>query len=143
MRPDDGRMVPAFVTQALSGAPLTVAGTGEQTRSLCYVDDTVRGLLALAASGHPGPVNLGNPHELTVGEIAEAVRDLTGSHSTVQYVPAAVDDPHRRCPDISLAGAVLGWTPDVDLSDGLRRTLDWFAADPGAGRPAVTVDSAR
>jgi dTDP-glucose 4,6-dehydratase len=143
MRRDDGRMVPAFVTQALSGAPLTVAGTGEQTRSLCYVEDTVRGLLALAGSGHPGPVNLGNPHEMTVHEIAQAVRALSGSGSPVEYVPAAVDDPHRRCPDIGLARDVLGWAPEVDLTEGLRRTLAWFAADVDGERPAVTVDSAR
>ncbi len=143
MRPDDGRMVPAFVTQGLSGAPLTVAGTGEQTRSLCYVDDTVRGLVALARSGHPGPVNLGNPHETTVAEIAETVRELTGARSRTEFVPAAVDDPHRRCPDIALARDLLGWAPDVDLADGLRRTLDWFTGHPAAERPGVRVDSAR
>ncbi|WP_020659544.1 NAD-dependent epimerase/dehydratase family protein [Amycolatopsis benzoatilytica] len=128
MRADDGRMVPAFVTQALSGAPLTVEGSGRQTRSLCYLDDTVAGLLALAASGHPGPVNLGNPHELSVREIAEQVLAITGSRSRIVHVAAAEDDPRRRCPDISLARRVLGWTPRVSAGEGLRRTADWFAA---------------
>ncbi|QFU91857.1 NAD-dependent epimerase/dehydratase family protein [Amycolatopsis sp. YIM 10] len=127
MRPDDGRMIPAFAGQALRGKPLTVAGTGEQTRSICYVDDTVTGLLALAASGHPGPVNIGNPHELTVLEIAEEIRRLTGTRSTVRHIDAAEDDPRRRCPDIGLAEAELGWKPAIDPAEGLARTIRWFA----------------
>ena len=128
MRPGDGRMVPAFVSRALAGEPITVSGTGTQTRSLCHVDDTVRGLLALAASGLPGPVNIGNPVERTVHEVAELVRDLAGSDSEIVAVPAAADDPRRRRPDIGLARHELGWEPRIGLEDGLRRTLDWFAA---------------
>jgi dTDP-glucose 4,6-dehydratase len=127
MRADDGRMVPTFIRQALAGEPLTVAGTGEQTRSVCYVDDTVRGLLALAASDHPGPVNIGNPHELPVREIAAEIRTLVRSTSPLRRVDAAVDDPKRRCPDITLARTALGWRPEVDLAEGLRRTIAWFA----------------
>lgn len=128
MRADDGRMVPTFITQALSDAPLTIAGSGEQTRSLCYVEDTVRGLCALARTDHPGPVNIGNPHELSVLRLAEEIRSAIGSHSTVEYVDGAIDDPKRRCPDISLARRELGWQPGVDRVEGLRRTIDWFAA---------------
>ncbi|GAB2785473.1 NAD-dependent epimerase/dehydratase family protein [Amycolatopsis magusensis] len=127
MRAGDGRMIPAFVTQALRGEPLTVAGTGQQTRSICYVDDTVTGLLALAASGHPGPVNIGNPHELTVLEIAEEVLRLTGSQSEIEYIEAAEDDPRRRCPDIGLAKTELGWAPETAPAEGLRHTIKWFA----------------
>jgi dTDP-glucose 4,6-dehydratase len=127
MRADDGRMVPTFVRQALAGEPLTVAGTGRQTRSVCYVDDTVRGLLALAAGDHRGPVNIGNPQELPVRDIATEIRDLVGSGSPLRRVAAAVDDPKRRCPDITLARAELDWRPEVRLSEGLRRTVEWFA----------------
>ncbi|MFI1460391.1 UDP-glucuronic acid decarboxylase family protein [Nocardia carnea] len=127
MRADDGRMVPTFIAQALAGAPLTVAGTGEQTRSLCYVEDTVRGLHALANSGHPGPVNIGNPHELSVRSLAEQIRAALGSRSALEYIDGAVDDPQRRCPDITLARRELGWEPRVDRAEGLRRTIDWFA----------------
>ncbi|MEU3622862.1 epimerase [Amycolatopsis coloradensis] len=126
MRSDDGRMIPTFLTQALSGEPLTVAGTGQQTRSLCYVEDTVRGLLALAGSDFPGPVNLGNPHELTVLAIAEEILSVTGSSSAIEYIDAAVDDPARRCPDISLARRELGWAPEIDLAQGLPLTVDWY-----------------
>ncbi|MGW4487340.1 NAD-dependent epimerase/dehydratase family protein [Amycolatopsis sp. NPDC004368] len=126
MRVNDGRMIPAFFTQALAGEPLTVTGTGEQTRSICFVEDTVRGLVALARSDHPGPVNLGNPTELTVREIAEHVREITGSGSAVERIAAVVDDPRRRCPDISLAREVLSWKPKIDADDGLRRTAAWF-----------------
>ncbi|MBW0101314.1 UDP-glucuronic acid decarboxylase family protein [Pseudonocardia sp. KRD291] len=136
MRPDDGRMVPAFLGQALAGKPLTVAGTGEQTRSLCYVDDTVGGLLALAGSGHPGPVNIGNPQERSVREFAEAINDLVGLGSPIGHVPAAVDDPCRRCPDITLAREQIGWEPEVELSDGLARTSAWFAARMPVADPA-------
>ncbi|MFG3619292.1 UDP-glucuronic acid decarboxylase family protein [Nocardia sp. NPDC047654] len=127
MRTDDGRMVPTFIAQALSDAPLTIAGTGEQTRSLCYVDDTVRGLLALAATDHPGPVNIGNPHEISVRRLADEIRSVTGSRSVVTYVEGAIDDPKRRCPDITLARRALGWEPSVGRAEGLRRTIDWFA----------------
>ncbi|GDY33373.1 UDP-glucuronic acid decarboxylase family protein [Gandjariella thermophila] len=135
MRGDDGRMVPTFIRQALAGEPLTVTGTGAQTRSICYVDDTVRGLLALAASDHPGPVNIGNPHELAVRDIAAEIRALAGSSSPIRRVAAAVDDPKRRCPDITLARAALGWRPEVGFSEGLRRTLAWFAETGLPARP--------
>jgi dTDP-glucose 4,6-dehydratase len=127
MRTDDGRMVPTFIAQALAGAPLTIAGTGEQTRSLCYVEDTVRGLTALASTDHPGPINIGNPHEITVRDLADEIRAMTGSRSVVHFVDGAIDDPKRRCPDISLALRELGWQPLVTREDGLRRTIDWFA----------------
>lgn len=130
MRADDGRMVPTFITQALADAPLTIAGDGEQTRSLCYVDDTVRGLRALARTDHPGPVNIGDPHELSVRRLAEEIRAAIGSRSTVEYVEGAVDDPRRRCPDISLARRELGWRPVIGRAEGLRRTIDWFAGRP-------------
>jgi dTDP-glucose 4,6-dehydratase len=134
MRSDDGRMVPTFCRQALRGEPLTVAGTGLQTRSLCFVDDTVAGLIALARSDFGGPVNIGNPTELTVRAAAELIRELAGSTSTIQLTPAAVDDPQRRCPDITLARERLGWEPRVDYRSGLSTTVAWFrmaADDPG------------
>jgi dTDP-glucose 4,6-dehydratase len=130
MRVDDGRMIPAFLHQAMAGEPLTVTGTGAQTRSVCFVEDTVRGLLALARSGHPGPVNIGNPHELTVRQVAERITEITGSRSPIELVDAVVDDPQRRCPDISLARDVLGWEPKIDADDGLRRTAAWFRGEP-------------
>ncbi|MGK8489670.1 UDP-glucuronic acid decarboxylase family protein [Nocardia asiatica] len=132
MRTDDGRMVPTFIAQALAGEPLTIAGTGEQTRSLCYVLDTVRGLLALASTDHPGPVNIGNPHEVSVRCLAEEIRAMTGSRSPVTYVESPVDDPQRRCPDISLARRRLGWWPMVTRAEGLHRTIDWFAGRASA-----------
>ncbi|MFF9558742.1 UDP-glucuronic acid decarboxylase family protein [Streptomyces albus] len=134
MREDDGRVVPTFVKQALSGAPLTVMGDGSQTRSLCYVDDTVRGILALAHSAESGPVNIGNPHEITVRELAEHIRELTGSASALSYTDAHPDDPQRRRPDISKAGRLLGWEPRVPLLDGLKKTI---AAFSGADGPAA------
>ncbi|MBW4720547.1 UDP-glucuronic acid decarboxylase family protein [Saccharothrix obliqua] len=124
MRPDDGRLVPTFLRQARQGEPLTVHGDGTQTRSLCYVDDLVRGLLAMAESPHPGPVNLGNPEEVTVLEVARRVIEATGSTSTIRHVAAMVDDPRRRRPDIGLARRLLGWRPEVPLDEGLRRSLD-------------------
>ncbi|MGW0246834.1 UDP-glucuronic acid decarboxylase family protein [Nocardia goodfellowii] len=135
MRTDDGRMVPTFIAQALSNAPLTIAGSGEQTRSLCYVEDTVRGLIALAAAEHPGPINIGNPHEVSVRELAAEIRAATGSESPLVQIDGAIDDPQRRCPDISLARRELGWWPTIDRAAGLRRTIDWFAAR--ASQPLV------
>lgn len=128
MRLDDGRAVPTFAGQAQAGQPITVAGDGSQTRSLCFVDDTVAGLLALAASDQAGPVNIGNPHETSVLRVAETVRDLAGSVSPIVFVARPVDDPSRRCPDITLARRALGWEPRVHLLDGLRRTLEWTLA---------------
>ncbi|MFI2432903.1 UDP-glucuronic acid decarboxylase family protein [Streptomyces sp. NPDC018693] len=126
MRTGDGRAVPAFVAQALDGVPLTVAGDGGQTRSLCYVDDTVEGVLALAASAEPGPVNIGGEEEITVLELARRVIDLTGSASRIRFVERPVDDPARRRPDTSLARERLGWTPRVGFEEGLERTVGWF-----------------
>ncbi|BFV61019.1 SDR family oxidoreductase [Kitasatospora sp. CMC57] len=127
MRPTDGRAVPTFITQALAGRPLTVAGDGTQTRSICYVDDTVSGILAAAAGEHHGPINLGNPVELSVLELAEHIRELCGSASPVEFVERPGDDPTLRRPDIGLARSVLGWQPVVDFDKGLRMTIDWFA----------------
>ncbi|MFD7657672.1 UDP-glucuronic acid decarboxylase family protein [Actinosynnema sp. NPDC059797] len=124
MRPDDGRMVPTFLRQALAGEPLTVHGDGLQTRSLCHVDDLVRGLLAMADSGHLGPVNLGNPEEVTVLEVARRVVEFTGSSSVIEHVDAMTDDPRRRRPDISRARDLLGWQPGITLAEGLRRSFD-------------------
>ncbi|MGM1059402.1 UDP-glucuronic acid decarboxylase family protein [Saccharothrix sp. Mg75] len=124
MRPDDGRMVPTFFRQALAGEPLTVHGDGTQTRSLCHVDDLVRGLLSMADSDHAGPVNLGNPEEVTVLEVARRVVEITGSDSGVRHVEPMVDDPRRRRPDISLARDLLGWQPEIPLDEGLRRSFD-------------------
>ena len=128
MRLDDGRAIPAFMSQALAGQPLTVAGDGSQTRSLCYVEDTVDGILALAASDHPGPVNIGSTEETTMRDLAERVRDLAGSSSPIEYVELPSDDPQQRRPDASLAADVLGWEPRFDMEEGLKRTLEWFAA---------------
>ncbi|WP_062350471.1 UDP-glucuronic acid decarboxylase family protein [Herbidospora yilanensis] len=127
MRPHDGRAIPTFIRQALAGEPITVTGTGEQTRSICYVDDTVSGILTLADSDFAGPVNIGNPAETTMTELARQIRDLAGSRSPITYVGRPVDDPHRRCPDTSLAAARLGWRPTVPATAGLRRTIRWFA----------------
>ncbi|WP_405794791.1 NAD-dependent epimerase/dehydratase family protein [Streptomyces longwoodensis] len=126
MRTGDGRAVPAFVAQALDGAPLTVAGDGSQTRSLCYVDDTVEGVLALAASGETGPVNIGGGDEITMLELARRIIELTGSASRIRFVERPVDDPGRRRPDTRLARERLGWAPRIDWSEGLERTIGWF-----------------
>src|SRR3954463_15516125 len=129
MRPHDGRAIPTFVRQALAGEPLTVAGDGTQTRSVCYVDDLVRGVLALASSGPRGRVNIGDPTEMTVRRIAEDVVAATGSRSPIVHVERPVDDPEVRRPGIELARSALGWSPEVAWADGLGRTVDWFAAE--------------
>jgi dTDP-glucose 4,6-dehydratase len=126
MRPNDGRAIPTFIRQALAGEPVTVAGDGSQTRSVCYVDDLVEGLLRLLRSDLPGPVNIGNPHELSMLELAERITRLTGSASQIAFVPRPTDDPTIRQPDITLARTALGWEPKVDLDDGLARTIAWF-----------------
>jgi dTDP-glucose 4,6-dehydratase len=126
MRVEDGRAVPAFFAAALEGRPLPVFGDGTQTRSLCYVDDQVEGLLRLLVCAHTGPMNLGNPDEVTVSDLAEAVQEAVGSHPGVSYSPAPVDDPKVRRPDTTLASETLGWRPQVSLSEGLARTADWF-----------------
>ena len=130
MRPHDGRVVSSFVVQALSGAPLTCYGDGTQTRSFCYVDDLVRGLVAMLDATAAGPVNLGNPVEYTVAELAQEVLRITGSSSAMEYHPLPIDDPTRRRPDITMARSLLGWRPQVPLEDGLRRTIRWFQDRP-------------
>ena len=126
MRLDDGRALPAFMGQALRGEPITVFGDGSQTRSFCYVDDLVEGIYRLLMSDETGPVNIGNPDEVSIKEFAEEVVALTGSKSTISYKDLPADDPKTRKPDISKARRVLGWEPTVDRADGLRRTLDYF-----------------
>jgi len=130
MRPSDGRAVPTFVRQALEGKPLTVFGDGSQTRSFCYVDDLIRGLVALAESGEHLPVNLGNPGEFTLNELAEVVLRITESKSEVVYEALPVDDPQVRQPDITRARQLLGWEPQVQLEEGLRRMLPSFGREP-------------
>ena len=126
MRPDDGRAVSNFLVQALQGKPITVYGDGSQTRSFCYVDDEVRGFLALLDSGYVGPVNIGNPVEYTIRQLAELAVDVTGSGSEIVTAPLPVDDPARRRPDIGLARSLFEWEPDVDLRTGLTRTAEYF-----------------
>ncbi len=123
MRPYDGRAIPTFVRQALASQPLTVFGDGSQTRSFCYVDDLMRGLYLLATSGEHLPVNLGNPSEFTILELAETVLRLTGSTSEIVYEALPEDDPQQRQPDITRARQILGWQPEIELEEGLRRTL--------------------
>ncbi|MFG2500633.1 UDP-glucuronic acid decarboxylase family protein [Streptomyces sp. NPDC048441] len=135
LRSGDGRVVPNFIRQALADDPMTVHGDGTQTRSLCYVDDTVDGILRLAASPHLGPVNIGNPEELTVTELAHRIRELVVSASPLRHLGLPADDPKFRCPDISLADELLGWKPSVSLEDGLLRTIAWFSKNQD---PAVT-----
>ncbi|MGY1711369.1 NAD-dependent epimerase/dehydratase family protein [Geodermatophilus sp. SYSU D00758] len=135
MRGDDGRAVPTFLRQALAGEPLTVAGDGSQTRSFCYVDDLVDGLLRLVRSRHPGPVNLGHPQAVPVLALARTVLDVTGSASPIEFVPRPPGDPGARRPDTALARTVLGWEPRVSLGDGLTETVRWLrrpAEVPGA-----------
>ncbi len=127
MRPDDGRAVSNFLVQALAGEPITVYGDGSQTRSFCYVDDEVRGFLALLDSDYVGPMNIGNPDEYTILELAKTVLEVTGSSSEIQFHPLPVDDPVQRRPDITLAREVLGWEPRIGLREGLTRTAEWFA----------------
>jgi dTDP-glucose 4,6-dehydratase len=135
MRLDDGRAIPNFIRQALGGDPLTVAGDGSQTRSICYVDDTVTGLIAYAESQQTEPVNIGNPAELTMLELAKQIRSLTGSSSLIQHIDLPVDDPKVRCPDISRARERLGWEPVIAPVDGLERTIEWFAKMLERARP--------
>jgi len=130
MHPNDGRVVSNFIMQALRNEPITIYGDGAQTRSFCYVEDLIGGLVALmnAAPGVTGPVNLGNPHEFTIAELAALVIELTGSRSTLVRRPLPSDDPRQRCPDIGVAARDLGWTPRVALRDGLAQTITYFDA---------------
>jgi dTDP-glucose 4,6-dehydratase len=131
MKLDDGRVVPAFLSQALRGEPITVFGTGLQTRSFCYVTDLVDGLVRLSRSEERLPVNLGNPLEMTMLEFAERIKALTGSASEIAFLPLPEDDPQRRRPDITKAREVLGWAPRVSLEDGLRETVEYFRGRTG------------
>ena len=126
MRPNDGRVVSTFLLQALSGKPLTIYGDGTQTRSFCYVEDEVRGFLALLDSDQIGPINIGNPNEFTMLELATLVNEVTGASSDIVFEPLPVDDPTQRKPDITLARELLGWEPVIQLREGLERTAAWM-----------------
>ena len=126
LHPDDGRVISNFMMQALRGDPLTIYGDGGQTRSFCYVDDLIEGIVLLSRSGEHLPVNLGNPEEFTILECAQAVLQVTGSNSELRFVDLPEDDPTRRCPDISKSRALLGWKPGVSLKEGLEKSLDFF-----------------
>jgi UDP-glucuronate decarboxylase len=145
MRADDGRVVSNVITQALAGEGITVYGDGSQTRSFCYVDDLIDGLMRLAALPAPPatPINLGNPSEMTVAELAERVLALTGARSPVLHRPLPVDDPRRRRPDITLARGLLGWSPRVGLEEGLRATIAWFAEERAAAAQAAAAPHPR
>ena len=139
MRPDDGRVISNVIVQALSGREITVYGTGQQTRSFCFVDDMVDGLLRLMSFPRevPGPVNLGNPREITIAELAERVRAMTGSRSPIVHRQLPADDPRRRCPDITLGMRLLDWSPNVPLEIGLARTIAWLKTKADGQAPAV------
>ncbi|MED7923564.1 UDP-glucuronic acid decarboxylase family protein [Nonomuraea sp. LP-02] len=132
MRPFDGRAIPTFIRQSLMGEPITITGDGSQTRSICYVEDTVSGVLAMARSDFAGPVNIGNPDEVTMLELATLIRDLAGSASEITFIDRPTDDPKVRRPDITLAAERLGWRARVPAEEGLRRTIEWFRAELGA-----------
>jgi UDP-glucuronate decarboxylase len=136
MHPNDGRVVSNFIVQALRGAPITLYGDGTQTRAFCYVDDLIEGFVKLMAADDEvtGPINLGNPVETSVAELAELIIKMTGSRSKITRRPLPIDDPVQRCPDITEAKRVLGWHPNTDLKDGLARTVDYFDKLLGAGR---------
>ncbi len=129
MRPADGRAIPTFIGQALRNEPLTVAGDGSQTRSVCYVDDLIDGIVRTMHSSHAGPINLGNPNELSVLELARRIQDMVGATEGVTFVPRPQDDPAVRRPDITMARDALGWEPEVALEDGLKRTVSWFRSE--------------
>ena len=143
LRVDDGRVVSNFVVQALTGQPLTLYGDGRQSRSFCYVDDLVRGLAALLDSEEPGPMNLGNPVEFTVAQLADLVIELTGSDSAVEHRPLPVDDPSQRRPDITAASLRLGWQPSISLREGLERTIEHFRRELSMVDGAIRLDGER
>src|SRR5206468_4755307 len=136
MRPHDGRAIPTFMRQALADRPLTIFGDGSQTRSFCYVSDLIRGIIGLAESGHHHPVNIGNPNEFTLLELAEAVIEVTGSRSELIYEALPVDDPQQRRPDITLARGLLDWEPEIELREGLSLTLEKSGRDRLLGHAA-------
>ena len=129
MSPSDGRVVTNFITQALKGEPITIYGDGTQTRSFCYVDDLIRGILAMLDSGERGPVNLGNPEEFAIGDFARLVLEVTGSASAIEYRPLPTDDPARRRPVITRAKERLGWQPEIPVAEGVARTSEWLRAE--------------
>ncbi len=131
MRPDDGRAVSNFLVQALRGEPITIFGDGSQTRSFTYVDDEIRGFLALLDSEQTGPINIGNDHEFTIAQLAELIVEVTGSSSELVYLPLPVDDPMQRKPDLTKAHTLLGWEPTVQLREGIERTAEYFASRLG------------
>jgi dTDP-glucose 4,6-dehydratase len=135
MRLRDGRVVPAFIGQALTGEPLTVFGDGTQTRSFCYVSDLIDGMFKLVMSDFHEPVNIGNPREMTIKEFGEHIIRITGTHSSLEYRPLPVDDPKVRQPDISRARSILGWEPKVDFEEGIRHTIEYFRTRVGAPNP--------
>jgi len=137
MQLKDGRVVPAFLDQVLTGQPMTIFGDGSQTRSFCYVSDLVRGLVLLSKSKEPFPVNLGNPREMTIREFAEHIQRLFGGGAELEFKSLPEDDPKRRRPDITKARNLLGWEPTVNLEDGLRQTIDYFKAR--VQQPSATV----
>jgi dTDP-glucose 4,6-dehydratase len=126
MGADDGRIVTNFINQALTGQILTIYGDGNQTRSFCYVDDLIAGVVAMIDSSDPGPINLGNPEEFSVADFARLVLSITGSTSSIEYRPLPTDDPVRRRPVIDLAAERLGWKPEISVGEGVRRTVEWF-----------------
>ena len=134
LRPADGRVVSNFLIQAIDGKPLTMYGAGTQTRSFCYVADEVRGIIALFDSDICDPVNIGNPTEITMLELVEIVREVTGSSSEVVFEPLPIGDPTRRRPDITRARTLLGWEPKVELRDGLAQMRDWYLKERADGR---------
>jgi dTDP-glucose 4,6-dehydratase len=126
LHPSDGRVISNFMMQALRGEPLTIYGDGKQTRSFCYVDDLIEGILRLSRSSEHLPVNIGNPGEFTILECAQVVLEVTGSKSELRFEPLPQDDPTRRCPDITKARTLLGWEPQIQLKQGLQKSLDFF-----------------
>jgi dTDP-glucose 4,6-dehydratase len=133
LHPSDGRVISNFMMQALRGQPLSIYGDGSQTRSFCYVDDLIEGILRLSRSAEHLPVNIGNPQEFTILECAQAVLEVTGSKSELRFESLPEDDPTRRCPDISKARALLGWEPRITLREGLKRSLDFFTSHLATG----------
>ena len=139
MHPNDGRVVSNFIVQALQGLPITIYGDGSQTRSFCYVDDLIEGFIRLMAAPDEvtGPINIGNPGEYTIRQLAEAVVRLTGAKSDFIVKPLPQDDPLQRCPDITKARTLLNWAPTVQLEEGLKRTIAYFAGQLGVDQPAA------
>ena len=131
MRANDGRVVSNFIVQALQGKPITIYGDGSQTRSFCFVEDEIRGFLALLDGEHTGPINIGNDGEFTMLQLADVVLEVTGSESSIEFEPLPVDDPRQRRPDLTLARTLLGWEPTIDLREGVARTAEFFRRQLG------------